>query len=136
MSASVMAHPIEQLYPVSQELRSNYTSIVECDNAITQNMFIDQKCEYVAKTGAGVLEILVSSLEYENVPVLRANRKELRSIAWENLSLWEIGYGWWVLDDARVKRTTKYLGKHRPDLIRPYLSNVTYNKLKEGNFID
>lgn len=135
-SMGAIAHPIEKLYPLATDLNDNYEQVENCSIAIETNAPLEVTCDYLADRGAQVLEILVESLEAENIPVLKENRRALKDIAWDNLSLWEIGYGAWVLTDTTLEDSSKYLGRKRPDLIKPYLKPGTFEKLDKGGFLE
>lgn len=135
-SASAMAHPIKELYPIAEDLNENYSKVAACVRSIDSSDVLVPVCDYLASRGAQVLTVLVHSLEADGIEVKRENRRELKDIAWRELSLWELSYGAWVLTDDDLERGSKYLGKERPDLIRPHMTEETYNKLEKGGFLD
>lgn len=136
IGAPAQAHPINELHPIAEDLNANYSKVVDCVESIEAGTSLYPVCDYLASRGAQVLDIFVRSLEAENIPVTVENRKKLKDVAWREMTLWELGYGAWILSDDDIERGSKYLGRHRLDLVRVYMSDETYNKLLKGGFLD
>ncbi|AUS02808.1 hypothetical protein NVP2275O_227 [Vibrio phage 2.275.O._10N.286.54.E11] len=137
-SGSVFAHPVNDIVSASNDLDNNMPKIETCYEVIkTEPSLVSTstECDYVAESGARILEILVASLEEEGIEVTKENRRELLGIAWGELNLFEfIDVSTTALKES-VEETSKYVAKNHPEMVMKYLTKDTIQKLEQGGII-
>lgn len=136
-AASVQAsenHPVREILTVSEEI--DMDRIDTCQYVIeTDPLFVEgePECDYLAREGAKVLTIMVDTLVAEGQEVNKENRHNIPSIAWDNLSVFEMGS--MVLTALELSESAVYLGKNHPEMVSKYLDKETLNLLIEGKVL-
>lgn len=127
-------HPVREILTVSEEIDMDRISI--CQEVIETNPMAvesEPECDYLAREGAKVLTIMVDTLVAEGQDINKENRHNIPGIAWDNLSMFEMGS--MVLTALELSDSAVYIGKNHPNMVSQYMSAETLELLTNGGII-
>lgn len=127
-------HPVREILTVSSEIDMDRIDI--CRHTIeTSPLSVDSEpeCDYLAREGAKVLTIMVNTLTAEGQEITKENRHNIPSIAWDNLSMFEMGS--MALTAFELSDSAIYIGKNHPDMVAKYMSAEVLELLNKGGII-
>ncbi|CAL9974047.1 hypothetical protein VPHD148_0175 [Vibrio phage D148] len=127
-------HPVRQILTLSEEL--DMDRIDTCTQVIEiapEAVVSEPECDYLAQEGARVLTIMVETLVAEGQDVNKENRHNIPGIAWDNLSIFEMGS--MVMTAFELSDAAVYMGKNHPDMVSQYMSTEVLEQLTIGGVL-
>lgn len=125
---------MRDILTVSEDIDMDRIEI--CENVIQTDPTLvpeEPECDYLAQEGAKVLTIMVNTLLAEGQEVNKENRHNIVGIAWDNLSIFEMGS--MALTAFELSDSAIYIGKNHPNMVSKYMSAETLELLQLGGVI-